>query len=153
ASAHLAHLLRRLFSSYAEGDLPEELFTLVDRTRPASGWRLIEQLFPRLYTSAQRKDGSVLRGFFSILSGKDPEERSNRLRHWLLDIYRSCGWPPESFLRSLNGDTELFFRLVEQARRSPGGRDFLLSLRSALDRAPDLIPLWRRPVEDALTHR
>jgi hypothetical protein len=150
ASEPLAHVLRRiptwiLDSSY----LPSDLLALIHRTRPASGWHIIEQVFPRLYARVCREGKSLSAAIVSFLTGKD-WDKAKPMRQWLVDTYVDLGWPPESFLRSLDGDTALFFRLAHRAARSRDGMDFLRRLPSALERAPELAARWRRPIEEVL---
>jgi hypothetical protein len=85
----------------------------------------------------------------SFFTGKD-WDKAKPMRQWLVDTYIDLGWPPESFLRCLDGDTALFSRLAHRAARSREGMDFLQRLPSALQRAPELASRWRRPIEEVL---
>jgi hypothetical protein len=149
ASESLARVLRRLPSWLLDGYLADELLALIDRTHPVSGWHVVELIFPRIYARACRERSSLSNTLVSMFTGKD-WDKAKPLRQWLVDIYVSCNWPPESLLRCLNGDTALFFRLARRAARSSKGLDFLHQLPSALERAPELAPHWRRPIEEVL---
>ncbi|WP_309896693.1 hypothetical protein [Archangium sp.] len=152
ASEHLAHVLRRvpvwvLDNSY----LPNDLLALVHRTRPISGWHIVEQVFPRLYARVCREGKSFSATLLSFFTGKD-WDKAKPMRQWLVDTYIELNWPPDSFLRCLDGDTALFFRLAHRAARSREGMDFLQRLPAALERAPELAARWRRPIEEVLAN-
>ncbi|HYO52418.1 hypothetical protein [Archangium sp.] len=145
----LARVLRRLPPWFLDDGLANELLAFIYRTPPASGWHIVELVFPRVYARVCREGKSLSAAVVSFITGKD-WDKAKPLRQWLIDTYVSCGWPPESFLRSLDGDTALFFRLARRAARGPKGMDFLHRLPSALEAAPELAPRWRRPIEEVL---
>jgi hypothetical protein len=151
ASENLAAILFRLSRTSSEGGLAVRLMNAVERTHVASGWRLVEQSFPRVYANALREHPSFLGLLAAAFTGKDPD-KAKPLRKWLLNAYVSYRWPPESFLRCLRGDTELFFKLAHRAARTREGKAFLHSLPAALDAEPELASQWRRPVEEALSN-
>ncbi|KFA93004.1 hypothetical protein [Archangium violaceum] len=149
ACENLAHVLRGLPPRSLDDHLASKLLALMERTRPSSGWHIVELVFARIHARLLEDAKSLFSALASLLTGKD-WDRAKQLRQWLVDTYVSRDWPPESFLRSLDGDTALFFRLARRAARTPAGMDFLSRLPSALDAAPELAPRWRRPIEAVL---
>ncbi|HZH15717.1 MAG TPA: hypothetical protein VE057_15300 [Archangium sp.] len=149
ACENLAHVLRRLPTRSLDDHLASKLLALIERTRPSSGWHIIELVFARLHARLHEDEKSLFSALASLFTGKN-WDRAKQLRQWLVDTYVSCGWPPESFLRSLNGDTALFFRLARRAARTHEGMEFLRRLPSALEAAPELASHWRRPIEEVL---
>lgn len=149
AAELLANLLRRFSTTLLDDDLAAELLLLVNRTLPDSGWHLVEVVFPRVYARAYREEKSLLKTLASLLSGQE-WDKAKPLRQWLVDLYVGRHWPPASFLRCLEGDTALFFRLAHRAARTRAGMDFLHRLPSALQVAPELASRWRRPIEEVL---
>ncbi|HZI06698.1 MAG TPA: hypothetical protein VEZ71_21915, partial [Archangium sp.] len=149
ACENLAYVLRRLSTRSLDDHLASKLLALIERTRPASGWHIIELVFARLHARLHEDEKSLFSALASLFTRKD-WDRAKQLRQWLVDTYVSCGWPPESFLRSLDGDTALFFRLARRAARTHDGIEFLQRLPSALEAAPELAPHWRRPIEEVL---
>jgi hypothetical protein len=147
----LAHVLRRLPTRYLDDRLANELLAVIYRTPLASGWHIVELVFPRIYARVCREGKSLSSALVAFITGKD-WDKAKPLRQWLVDTYVSCNWPPESFLRSLDGDTQLFFRLAHRAARTRAGMDFLRRLPSALDAHPELAARWRRPVEEVLAN-
>ncbi|HEX5751283.1 MAG TPA: hypothetical protein VFZ09_33980 [Archangium sp.] len=151
ACENLAHVLRQLPPRCLDDHLASKLLALVERTRPSSGWHIVELVFSRIHARLLEDEKSLLGALASLLTGKD-WDRAKQLRQWLVDTYVSLHWPPESFLRSLRGDPPLFFRLAHRAARTPAGMDFLRRLPSALDAAPELASRWRRPIEEVLAN-
>lgn len=145
----LARVLHRLPPKYLDDRLATALLDFVYRTRPASGWHIVELMFPRFYARLCREGKSLSAAVVSTLTGKD-WDKAKPMRQWLVDTYVSRDWPPESFLRSLGGDIALFFRLAHRAAHTQAGMDFLRRLPSALEAAPELAPRWRRPIEEVL---
>jgi len=149
ASEDLAETLRRLSRDSAHGRVAAKVLAMVSRTSVPSGWRLVEQVFPRIYAGALRDEPSLFGLMSAALTGKD-WDKAKPLRRWLIETYVDRRWPPESFLRCLDGDVELFFKLAHRAARTRAGMAFLQRLPSALEDAPELASRWRRPIADAL---
>jgi hypothetical protein len=149
ASEDLTAVLRHLSRDQAYGRLAAKVLAFVSRTSIPSGWRLVEQVFPRVYAAALRDEPSLFGVMSAVLTGKG-WDKAKPLRRWLIEAYVDHRWPPESLLRCLDGDVGLFFKLAHRAARSRKGAAFLERLPSALEAAPELASRWRRPIEDAL---
>lgn len=145
----LARLLRHSSRLRLDDTFTQKLLSMVAQMHPASGWRIIEVLFPSLYDRASRDEKSFFGALAAFFSVKD-EGKAKHMRQWLIEIYIACNWPPESLLRCLSGNTELLRRLASRAVRTRGGMDYLERLPSALKAAPELASRWRRPIEEVL---
>lgn len=108
------------------------------RTRlPDRGWILVEAVFYDVY--------------IAVMSGKNFNaswwsmfdwDRGKHWRHWLVDVWIDHDWPPDSFVRCL-GDLKLARKAFERADADgQRGRDWLMRLRPALERHPDLLRVW-----------
>ena len=120
----------------------------VTRLVPPSGYVLMELCVPILDAGRRRRtaERTVLgwRRFLvphALVSSPD----------WLVDLWIRGSWPPESFLRALAGDEELFYDLADHARSTRSGEAFLCSMPEALEREPDLSGSWRGPVRQVLS--
>ncbi len=151
ACRSLARLLRAVPTLLYSDALIDDLMALAARTKGRSGWHIVEIVFPRYYARACRAEKSLLNAFASFFTGED-WDKAKPVRRWLIDTYVHCDWPPESFLRALDGDVPLFFRLVHRAAKTSEGMRYLRRLPSALDADPRLASRWRRPIEEALAH-
>jgi hypothetical protein len=155
AARDLLALWERLKAKRESHELADSMLEAVERTRPPSGWLLVEVAFPRVYTRVvSRKESLWWSPFAGLLAGWH-WDHARSLRHWLVDTYVSLEWPPESFLRCLKGDLELFRRVVAHGVRSERSQEALAYLRrlpSTLDAHPDLASHWRRVVDKALSN-
>ena len=149
SSLELGPLMKRLLSTTWDEYLASRLLDTVMRTKPATGWRLVEVAFPQIYARVVREDPFFIRFITTRMTGKD-WDRAKPLRHWLLDAYMDFGWPADSFLRCMGEDTALFRRIVHRAAKSSEGMAFIRLLPSAFDAAPELARFWSYPVEQAL---
>jgi hypothetical protein len=162
AAEDLAEILRRLQSTSGIDYLFSEVLNAVSRTRPDGGWRLVEVTFPRAYhqlaraKEARQELVQMFGGWLIRIGWADSkskgEERARPLRHWLIDTYVSLNWPPESLLRCVEGDTQLFRRLAARAARSYQGMAFLRRMLAALETYPELASRWRYFVADVLAN-
>ena len=151
AAEDLAALLRYLLRPSSNIPLATKVLSAVARSPMSSGWHLVEQVFPPVYASVLRNEHSLLGVFASAFTGKH-WDKAKLLRRWLIDAYVTNQWPPESFLRCMQGDTHLFFVLVSRAVRINGGLAFLRALPGALQSRPELAERWRHPIEEALVN-
>jgi hypothetical protein len=147
AQTIVAHLMSRT-NDVAFASL---ILDAVKRRHPASGWRLVEPTFMRVYSEGLKKEPAPLSFIRSLITGSD-WDKAKPLRHWLLDAYVDNQWPAESLLRTLKGETELFYRLAQRAFRSREGAAYLRGLPDALTADPSLQSTWRWPVEQAFRH-
>jgi GTPase-associated protein 1, N-terminal domain type 1 len=156
ASLDLAHILRRVSPRHEGLYLAMQILELIRDDPTRSSWRLVEIAFPIIYPQLQQNAPSWLKQAFRSVSAwvigvkEKAWDHAGTLRWWLIDTYVSHKWPPGSLLRCLNGDEQLFRRLVYRAARTASGLKYLRSLPRALDSDPELARQWRLSVEDAL---
>lgn len=115
-----------------------EVLVALRRDTPPRAWVVIERAFPKIYPPLEGGHDNPFEGTPWISLSWD---RARSWRHWLLDVWIDRGWPPASFLRCLNGDATLFWRI---AKRAWGGRSrqFIDKLPEALHDDPPLAALW-----------
>jgi hypothetical protein len=147
----LVTILRLMLSARDHALVAPSLNAVVTRS-PSSGYRVVELTFPTAYESLLGGDKSALSRVLVWAFGGDGDwDRAKPWRDWLLDTFVQNGWPPDSFLRSLGGNKELFYHLMSRAEGSPEGRIFVRKLPATLEADPELARLWRGPLEDSLS--
>jgi hypothetical protein len=159
ATEDLVPLLREVLPFYEGQELAMRILSIISSSPTPTGWRLVELTFPRIYPKLVRDPPSWLeqmaREVTAWLTGsKDKDwDKARPMRWWLIDTYVRQGWPSASLLRCLDGDEQLFRRLVYRAARSSLGLKFLDTLPHALTVSePELARMWSRAVKDAVAH-
>jgi GTPase-associated protein 1, N-terminal domain type 1 len=131
--------------------LAAALLVTVRRTGCPIGHRVVQLTFPILYPMLVRGDLDLESRAQLSKFGKYGADIPRALRHWLLDSWIEHRWPAASFLWSLGANEALFLRVAHRATKTRRGREFILSLRQALNGDSVLSEHWSRPLTQVIS--